>query len=53
MSVNVRDWFEQRSFSHADFAALGTPGQASREVSTTLIFPSATAPRPLARSSPK
>jgi glucosyl-3-phosphoglycerate synthase len=40
MSVNVRDWFEQRSFSHEDFAALGTPGQAPREVSTTLIFPS-------------
>src|ERR1700728_2059605 len=40
MSISVRDWFEQRSFSHEDFAALGTPGQAPREVSTTLIFPS-------------
>ena len=39
MMTNVRDWFEQRSFSHEDFAALGTPGQAPREVSTTLIFP--------------
>ena len=40
MTTNVREWFEQRSFSHEDFAALGTPGQAPREVSTTLIFPS-------------
>ena len=40
MTTNVREWFEQRSFSHEDFAALGTPGQARREVSTTLIFPS-------------
>ena len=39
MMTNVRDWFEQRSFSHEDYAALGTPGQAPREVSTTLIFP--------------
>src|SRR5450755_1953816 len=39
MTINVREWFEQRSFSHEDFAALGTPGQAPREVSTTLIFP--------------
>src|ERR1039458_782392 len=39
MMTNVRDWFEQRSFSHEAFAALGTPGQAPREVSTTLIFP--------------
>ena len=39
MTMNVRDWFEQRSFSHEDFAALGTPGQAPRELSTTLIFP--------------
>jgi glucosyl-3-phosphoglycerate synthase len=40
MSISVREWFGQRSFSHEDFAALGTPGQAPREVSTTLIFPS-------------
>ena len=39
MTTNVRDWFDQRSFSHEDFTALGTPGQAPREVSTTLIFP--------------
>jgi glucosyl-3-phosphoglycerate synthase len=39
MMTNVRDWFQQRSFNHEDFAALGTPGQAPREVSTTLIFP--------------
>src|SRR5580693_10367537 len=40
MSISVREWFGQRSFSHEDFDALGTPGQAPREVSTTLIFPS-------------
>ena len=40
MTTNVREWFGQRSFSHEDFAALGTSGQAPREVSTTLIFPS-------------
>ena len=39
MTMNVREWFEQRSFSHEDFAALGTPGQAPRELTTTLIFP--------------
>ena len=39
MTISVREWFEQRSFSHEDFAALGTPGRAPREVSTTLIFP--------------
>src|SRR3984885_5005615 len=39
MTTNVREWFEQRSFRHEDFAALGTAGQAPRELSTTLIFP--------------
>ena len=39
MTTNVREWFEQRSFRHDDFAALGTSGQAPRELSTTLIFP--------------
>lgn len=39
MTINVREWFEQRSFSHENFAGLGTPGQAPREVSTTLVFP--------------
>src|SRR3984957_6143551 len=39
MTTNVRECFEQRSFRHDDFAALGTSGQAPRELSTTLIFP--------------
>jgi len=39
MTISVREWFEQRSFSHHEFAGLGAPGGASRDLSTTVIFP--------------
>ncbi len=35
MRISVREWFEQRSFSHQEFASLRGP----RELTTTLIFP--------------
>ena len=40
MSVSVREWFADRSFSHQEFAGLAAAGAgARRELSTTLIFP--------------
>ena len=40
MSVSVREWFADRSFSHQEFAGLAAAGAgAGRELSTTLIFP--------------
>ena len=35
MRLSVREWFEQRSFGHQEFAGLHGP----RELTTTLIFP--------------
>ncbi|HTT50157.1 MAG TPA: glucosyl-3-phosphoglycerate synthase [Streptosporangiaceae bacterium] len=38
MSVSVREWFAQRSFSHQEFAGLAAAGP-DRGLSTTVIFP--------------
>ncbi len=38
MSISVREWFAQRSFSHQEFAGLAAAGRAG-DLSTTLIFP--------------
>jgi glucosyl-3-phosphoglycerate synthase len=38
MSVSVREWFAQRSFSHQEFAGLAAAGPA-RALSTTVVFP--------------
>lgn len=38
MSVSVREWFAQRSFSHQEFAGLAAAGPA-RDLSTTVVFP--------------
>ena len=40
MSMTVWEWFEQRSYSHGEFAELARAGgNGSRRPSTTLIFP--------------
>jgi glucosyl-3-phosphoglycerate synthase len=39
MSISVREWFVQRSFTHQDFADLATDGEETPGVSISLIFP--------------
>jgi glucosyl-3-phosphoglycerate synthase len=40
MEISARDWFEERSFRHADFAGLAEPGPGSRSPATvTLVLP--------------
>jgi len=39
MTMNVREWFEQRSFHYQDFSGLAEPGLAGQRLTTTLVLP--------------
>src|ERR1700680_2757036 len=39
MSISVREWFAQRSFTHQDFADLAIGGEETPGVTISLIFP--------------